>query len=161
MPNETTSIARLDYVRGFILAATRVIAEVVGEEPVAGSPLFQIGPLVHLGDVNVSLGITGDIPGRVNYGMDLQTSLNIAAAMLMEPVSAHDEMSISALQELGNMISGNARTYLAQLNVASDITPPKTVVGQDISANWHRIRAMSIPLTMSHGTLTLVVGIRQ
>lgn len=155
------SVARLDYVRGFVQAAASVIAQVVGEAPQVGSPQFQIGPLVHLGDVNVSLGITGDIPGLVNYGMDMQTSLNLASAMLMEPVAAHDELSISALQELGNMISGNARTYLAELNVTSDITPPKTVVGTDISANWHRIRAMSIPLVLSHGTLMLVVGIRQ
>ncbi len=161
MANQTSNVARLDYVRGFIQAATSVIAQVVGEEPTVGSPQFQIGPMVHLGDVNVSLGISGDIPGQVNYGMDMQTSLNIASAMLMETCAAHDEMSISALQELGNMISGNARTYLAQLNVTSDITPPKTVIGHDISANWHRIRAMSIPLVMSHGTLMLVVGIQQ
>ncbi|HEY9854796.1 MAG TPA: chemotaxis protein CheX [Stenomitos sp.] len=161
MANDTTRVARLDYVRAFIQAATSVIAQVVGEEPTVGTPVFQIGPMVNLGDVNVSLGITGDIPGQVNYGMAMQTSLNIASAMLMETVEAHDEMSISALQELGNMISGNARTYLAELQLFSDITPPKTVVGKDISANWHRTRAMSIPLTLSYGTLMLVVGIRQ
>lgn len=161
MANAKEGVSRLEYVRSFIQAATRVIGEVIGEEPSAGAPQFQMNPLVRLGDVNVSLGITGDIPGQVCYGMDMQTSLNLAGAMLMEPCHAHDEMSVSALQELGNMISGNARTYLAQLDVRADITPPKTIVGQDMSANWHRIRAMSVPLTLSHGTITLVVGIAQ
>lgn len=159
MLSQTPSVARMDYVRGFIQAATKVIGEVIGEEPVVGAPNFQVGPMVQLGDVNVSLGITGDIPGQVAYGMDLQTSLNIASAMLMEPYEAHDEMTISALQELGNMISGHARTHLSGLNIFSDITPPKTVVGQDVCVNWHRLRAMRVPLALSHGTLMLVVGI--
>lgn len=161
MPNQTQGVSRLEFIRSFIQAATHVIGEVVGEVPVSGTPQFQVGSLIRLGDVSVSLGITGEVPGQVNYGMDMQTSLNIAAAMLMEPCESHDEMSLSALQELGNMISGNARTHLSRLNVVTDITPPKTVVGRDIRANWHRIRAMSVPLALSHGTITLVVGLQE
>lgn len=161
MINEPRSAASLDYVRAFVQAAERVLGEVIGEVPTKGTPIFQKEPSIGLQEVNVTVGITGDLQGQVNFGMDLTTALSIASTMMMETVTELDEMSISALQELANMISGNARFFLNDLGVRSDITPPTMLVGKDMSATWHRIRAMAVPLDLSAGRLLVTVGIRQ
>lgn len=161
MINEPRSAASLDYVRAFVQAAERVLGEVIGEVPTKGTPIFQKEPSIGLQEVNVTVGITGDLQGQVNFGMDMATALGIASTMMMETVTALDEMSISALQELANMISGNARFFLNDLGVKSDITPPTMLVGKDMSATWHRIRAMAVPLELASGRLLVTVGIRQ
>ncbi|MNY00208.1 CheY-P phosphatase CheX [compost metagenome] len=161
MVNDQRSPASLDYVRAFVQAAERVLGEVIGEVPGKGTPVFQTAPSIGLQEVNVTVGITGDVQGQVNYGMDMTTALAIASTMMMEPVTALDEMSISALQELANMISGNARFHLNDLRITSDITPPTMLVGKDMSATWHRIRAMAVPLELSSGKILVTVGIRQ
>jgi len=161
MINEPRSAASLDYVRAFVQAAERVLGEVIGEVPTKGTPIFQKEPSIGLQEVNVTVGITGDLQGQVNFGMDMATALGIASTMMMETVSTLDEMSISALQELSNMISGNARFFLNDLGVKSDITPPTMLVGKDMSATWHRIRAMAVPLELSSGKILVTVGIRQ
>ncbi|HEY9856707.1 MAG TPA: chemotaxis protein CheX [Stenomitos sp.] len=161
MINEPRSAASLDYVRAFVQAAERVLGEVLGEVPTKGTPIFQKEPSIGLQEVNVTVGITGDLQGQVNFGMDMTTALAIASTMMMETVAALDEMSISALQELSNMISGNARFFLNDLGVKSDITPPTMLVGKDMSATWHRIRAMAVPLEISSGKILVTVGIRQ
>jgi CheY-specific phosphatase CheX len=45
--------------------------------------------------------------------------------------------------------------------VKSDITPPTLLVGNDVSATWHKIRAMTVPLTLPTGVITVTVGLRQ
>lgn len=161
MTQETRAGSNLDYVRGFVSAAERVMQEVIGEAPSKGSPSFQSGAAITLQEVNVNVGITGDVQGQVNFGMTQATALGIASAMMMETVAVLDEMSISALQELANMISGNARFFLNDLGLRTDITPPTMLMGRDITATWHKIRAMSVPLTLSAGVMTVTVGIRQ
>lgn len=161
MTHETRSPASLDYVRAFVQAAERVLGEVIGEVPTKGAPVFQTEPSIALQEVNVTVGITGDLQGQANFGMNMQTALALASIMMMETVEGLDEMSISALQELSNMISGNARFFLNDLGMRSDITPPTMLIGKDMTAAWHRIRAMTVPLDLSAGKIFVTVGIRQ
>lgn len=155
-----TTSTGLDYVRAFGQAADQVMQEVLGETPGRGAPTFQMGPSIPLQAVNVQIGVTGALIGHVNFGMDLQTALGIAGAMMMETISELDEMAISALSELANMISGNARTYLQQLVGFADITPPTVLMGETIMTTSMNIRAMTVPLSLGAGTVHLMVGIR-
>lgn len=150
----------LDFVRAFGQAAEQVLQEVLGETPSRGVPSFQMGATIPLQEVNVQIGITGDLTGHVNFGMNLYTARAIAGIMMMEEVTELDDMAISALSELANMIAGNARTYLNQLAGSSDITPPSVLMGASISGTWAHVRAMSIPLALGVGTIHLTVGIR-
>lgn len=155
-----SSIAALDFVNAFCQAAEQVIREVLGETPERGQPLFQMGPSIALQAVNVSVGMTGDLGGHVNFGMDDQTACRVAAQMMCEDVHELDEMSVSALSELANMIAGNARTFLGQQGVNADITPPSVLRGAAISSSWANIRAMSQPLRCGAGVVHVTVGIR-
>lgn len=155
-----TTSTGLDYIRAFGQAADQVMQEVLGETPSRGTPTFQMGPTMPLQAVNVQVGITGALTGHVNFGMDERTALAIAGAMMMEEVTKLDEMGMSALSELANMISGNARTYLQQLVGFADITPPTLLIGESIMSTSVNIRAMSVPLSLGSGTIHLTVGVR-
>lgn len=153
--------ARLEYVRAFFQAAENVISQVLNEAPTKASPIFHANSDILLQEVNVTVGLTGDVAGQITLGMDKPAALRVAGTMMMEEVTAFDEISISALQELTNMISGNGRFMLHDLGVTSDITPPSMLMGRGIKATWHRIRAMSMPLTFSQGTIRVTVGLKQ
>lgn len=64
---------------------------------------------------------------------------------LKSVVTEIDEMSKSAISELGNMISGNAGTLLYNQGVTVDITPPKIIESAE-AAGYTPKRALTIPL---------------
>lgn len=154
------ALASFDYVRSFCQAAESLLNQLVAETPTRGKATFQHGAGITLQEVNVIIGLTGDLKGRINFGMDRATARAIAGAMMFEEVAELDEMAISALSELGNMISGQATILLSQAGARSDITPPSLVMGASVFAAWYGIRAMSVPLHLKVGTVHLTVGIQ-
>ena len=154
-------VATFDYVRAFCQAAEKVLSYLLNEEPVRGKPVFQTGAAIPLQEVNVIIGVTGDLKGQINFGMDKNTAQAIAAAMMMvESLPELNEMAVSALSELANMISGNATILISESGANSDITPPSITMGSAVVASWYGIRAMTTPIIMSKGTLHLTVGIK-
>ena len=75
-------------------------------------------------DLTAILGVSGQLEGNVLYGFAGNTSLAVASAMIGEPVSELDDMCMSALGELANMITGNAATQLSAKGYVCDISPP-------------------------------------
>src|SRR4051794_23889612 len=108
------ALASFDYVRSFCQAAENILNQLVMEVPSRGQAIFQHGAGITLQEVNVIIGLTGDLKGRINFGMDRVTARHIAGAMMFEEVSDLNEMAISALSELGNMISGQATVLISQ-----------------------------------------------
>lgn len=154
------ALASFDYVRSFCQAAENILNQLVSEVPSRGRATFQHGAGITLQEINVIIGLTGDLKGRINFGMDRPTACRIAAAMMFEEVPELDEMALSALSELGNMISGQATILIGQSGAKSDITPPSIVMGKSVFAAWYGIRAMTIPLVLQTGTIHLTVGIQ-
>ena len=70
------------------------------------------------------VGVTGKLSGDVLYGFTQETAMAIASKMIGEPLEALDEMALSAICELANMITGNAATLLAEAGMACEITAP-------------------------------------
>ncbi len=155
-----TQVTGFDYLKAFDQAAGQILEEVLGETPAKGAPLAQFGSAIHLQPVNVNVGIAGALAGYVRLGMDLATAHAVAGVMLGEEVTELEEMSLSALSELGNMIAGSARSSLNESGQVSDITPPSILFGEGAQEIWYNLRTVSIPLELSLGTVHLAVGIR-
>ena len=76
-------------------------------------------------EVTAIIGISGSLQGSVLYGFPESTAEAIVAIMLDgEAGSATDEIGLSALGEIANMITGNAAIRLAQQGFPCDISPP-------------------------------------
>ena len=76
-------------------------------------------------DVTAVIGISGKLEGTVLYGFPQDTAKAVVDAMVGEDAgSVSDELGLSALGEIANMITGNAATKLAQEGYPCDISPP-------------------------------------
>ncbi len=75
-------------------------------------------------EITAVIGVSGELEGSVLYGFGHGTSLALAGRMMGETVTEHNEVSLSAVGELANMITGNAATQLSGAGYACAISPP-------------------------------------
>lgn len=75
-------------------------------------------------EVDIAIGIVGDLQGEVIYRFPVSTSLNmvnIISGMQFEEV---DAFVTSAISEMANIISGNVLNALSDNAMKCDILPP-------------------------------------
>ena len=90
---------------------------------------------LHRANIHVFLGVTGDLYGNVLLSADHQSGLQLASMMIGESMEDFNDFSISALQELLNITSGNAVTQLAGMGVKTDISPPAFFAGLQLNVH--------------------------
>lgn len=94
----------------------------------------------------VQTGLTGNIKGQILLVQTETNAKDIASKMMCGmPVLELDEISCSALNELSNMIMGNAATIFSTLDILIDITPPISLFGSKLRFQSD-IQALKIPL---------------
>ena len=75
-------------------------------------------------EIDISIGIVGDLNGEVVFRFPAETSLrivNIMSGMHFEEV---DAFVTSAISEIANIISGNVLTAISSDSMKCDILPP-------------------------------------
>jgi chemotaxis protein CheX len=153
---------RVEYINPFVEAAIHVLQEMTGEEFERGELALKNIPIITQGVVIV-IGITGQIEGRVLYDMNKQTAMNIASFMMGgEEITAVDELTKSALNELGNIISGNAISMLNDMGFKFDITPPTLFSGDGMEITSPNMETLIIPLISDKiGEVIVNVALRE
>ncbi len=148
---------KVEYINPFLEAGTEVLRLTTGMEVQRGKPALDDGNFC-APEVCVVLGIVGDMKGQVIYGVTLPTALGIAGKMMggME-VKELDEMSKSAIAELGNMITGNAASRFERISFNLNISPPTVMVGQSVVISWPMHRALVVPLHTDVGDMIVWV----
>ena len=118
----------IEYINPFLMAATQVMKDVCQLKLEMGKPYVK--PTEFEKDsIVVSIGITGQIRGQVLLSFNTEVACDLASKMCFMEITQLDDISVSALSELGNMIMGNAATLLSNNNVRIDITPPTLGMG--------------------------------
>ncbi|MCA0359814.1 MAG: chemotaxis protein CheX [Armatimonadetes bacterium] len=153
---------KVEYVTPFVAGSVSVIQTLINSTPERGK-LSARPQMFTSQQVNIVCGITGDIEGQVIYGMSLLTANRMASKMLGgQPVPQFDQLAASAIAELGNMISGNSVTLLAQQSYTCDITPPTIVKGSNVKISTLDIPALVIPLVVADvGEIEINVSLQQ
>jgi chemotaxis protein CheX len=151
------SRVKAEYINPFLESARIVLEQLIQIRPTTG----QLG----IKDVKfvekyiwIQIGMTGQMTGDIVFGLHEEVALKLVSAMMGGyHITEMDEMTKSAISELGNMISGNASTILFNQGVRVDITPPKLV--QSINAaGFTPKKALTIPLIMDQiGELNIQV----
>lgn len=107
----------------------------------------------------IALELTGDITGRVLIRFTEDNAKQVASAMMMGmPIDELDDMSVSALSELGNMIMGGASSHLAEEGVVTDITTPTVLKGK-VVLSYPNSETVTVPLQNSSIRVTLDISI--
>lgn len=137
---------KAEVINPFLESARNVIEQLIQISPSTGALGIKDIEVID-GHIWIMIGMTGQLSGNVMFGIQEQVALKIVSAMMGGfVITEMDEMSKSAISELGNMISGNASTILSNQGVAVDITPPQVV--NSSSLNISPQRALCIPLVM-------------
>lgn len=76
-------------------------------------------------EVDIAVGVVGDLQGKVIYRFPVSTSLNMVNIMSGMEFDAVDIFVASAISEIANIISGNVMMVLSGKNIVCDILPPE------------------------------------
>lgn len=81
-----------------------------------------------------TIGFNGVLEGNVIYTLSEDTAKSIVGNMMggMMEINEVDELALSAIGELGNMISGAIAISLEKIGYPINITPPSVVRGSDM-----------------------------
>jgi chemotaxis protein CheX len=151
---------KLHVINPFVSASFSVLESLLGVRPTAGKP-SALPATVTSQECNVVAGITGMAQGHAIFGMSAQTARHVAGQMLGLPETALDEMAMSALAELANMIAGNATTKLAAGGLTCDLEPPSILSGPKIPVGALPTPSVVVPLHLGAlGVLELTLSIR-
>jgi chemotaxis protein CheX len=146
------------YINPFITTTVESLEQFIPDIDIERGELDLVEPPVHtLGTITL-IGISGDLKGRVLYIMDRDTAVKIAEAMNEEDFPGLNEMVRSTIQELCNIISGNAARELkaSAENKSIDLTPPNLIIGSDTEVNDELKldgELLEVPLNTDLGTI--------
>ena len=118
----------VEHINPFVQGAQSTLSMISGENPQLGALSLKKPPF-SVRKYSIFVDIFGDLTGNVIFTLSNEDACAMASKMMMGmPVAELDEMSSSALSELGNMISGNIATNFSIKGIAVDISPPKFIV---------------------------------
>lgn len=86
-------------------------------------------------DLVTLVGFNGSLSGNLVYGFGTEIAISIVGKMMGMPYNQLDELAMSAIGELANMISGNIAMNMEQIGKPIDITPPSVILGKEIHIN--------------------------
>lgn len=138
---------KAEYINPFLESARIVIEQVANVRPSTGQ--LGVKDVIFIENyIWIQIGMTGQMQGDIVFGLHEEVAIKVVSAMMGGyPITEIDDMTKSAISELGNMISGNASTMLFNQGVRVDITPPKLLHSSD-SSGVDAKKALTIPLIM-------------
>lgn len=150
---------KAEHMEPFVSAAFSVMQMLTGDVPTRGSLSLRTTTFTSE-QVTIMAGVNGDVEGIAMYGMSKETAKQIAGAMIGAEVPQLDEMAMSAISELGNMITGNATTLISQKGYDVDITPPSVIRGEQVEVST-RVPAIVVPMNTQFGKVEINVALAE
>lgn len=112
-------------------------------------------------EVNVLISIVGDLSGSVTFSFPKETALALVNSLSGMNMQDIDIFVTSALGEVGNIISGNAVSYLAKMNRKCDIAPPQVILGENRSISLANKESIVITLHTGIGEFTINLTLKE
>ena len=152
------NLVDVNTINPFLSSAVSVIQMTSQMTPSIGKPTIQETSFTE-DSVLIMLGITGQLEGQVIFEIKEESAKLLASKMMMGyEVTQLDDMSMSAISELGNMIMGNSATVFSTQGTLIDITPPAVARGNIVISRQYAVN-LCIPLYKEDGELLLNINI--
>ncbi|MCK8816594.1 chemotaxis protein CheX [Natroniella sulfidigena] len=148
------------YIDPIFEATHKILREMIGTEAEKGELTTRENGFVGQ-DVNISIGVTGNLSGFIYLSMEKDTALSVASKMCGMEVDKLDDFVNSALGELANIITGNSATKLSNIGYQCDITPPSVVVGKDIHFSTEQKEVLALPLETGIGEFEINLSLQE
>ncbi len=155
---------KAEYINPFVKTAISTLEQFISDIEIERGELEVSESPFEAGGTATYIGISGDLEGRVIYEMNRITAVNIASAMNDEDFPGMNDLVRSTIQELGNIISGNATTELrsAADEKVIEITPPTMIIGSDTKiTDSVSSKFLRVPLETNYGDIHINVAVRE
>lgn len=147
------------YIEIFINAITAILTSFGIEEIVSGNSYTKESFTCKY-NLTTIIGLYGKIRGNVALSMPYDTAKKIVSIMMMGmEITEIDEMSVSALGEMTNMICGQALMEISSQNLFVDITPPTIIHGDKMEAYISQVETIVVDISSSIGSIELNLGL--
>lgn len=150
---------KVEYIEPFVQAAFEVIQKLINEQPTRGGLSLRDKSFTTQ-QVTIVVGVTGPVEGQALYGMSIVTATKIASAMSGHQLTSLDEMGVSAIAELGNMITAHAATRLESSGISCNITPPSVLRGMNMEISTY-VPALVMPVFTGLGKVEVNVSLAE
>jgi len=148
----------IKYINSFINGFLNV-TEMMGISGLQRTGLSKKAKLRTDNDINIIIGLVGDIRGNVVLAMHEATACKIASTMMGGmPVEKFDAMPRSALSELANMMAGNSASQLEGLGVKTNITPPTLIHGQKMISLISQVETIVVTFNGNEGQIEINIA---
>lgn len=145
----------VEHVNIFLVAAGKILKDMCQIDAKIGKPMLRDAAFTEESIV-IIVGLTGQMRGQVMIDLEFNTACNIASKMCMMPITEMNEISLSALSELGNMIMGNAATLFSTKGIGMDITPPTMSRGNVTFKSG--VKNLCVPLNYEEDGKPMMIG---
>lgn len=147
------------YIDPFINSVSGVFAS-LGFGEISRRNIFKKETFTCRYNLTTIIGISGGIRGNIALSMPYDTAKKNASAMMMGmEIAEIDEISVSALGELTNMICGQAAIELSGHNLEACVTPPTIIHGDNMKIIISQVETMAVELDSPLGTVELNIGL--
>jgi len=150
---------KIEFIDPFLRAAFEVLEQVLQERPERGQLSMRNATFTSQ-QVTIVHGVVGMVEGSVLYGMSLVTAEKIASIMIGRPLMSFDDLANSAISELGDMVTGNAATYLSNAGYQCNITPPSVMRGANLRISTIT-PALVVPVNTVAGRLEINIALQE
>ncbi len=150
---------KAEFVNAFLTPALDVWKKELGEQLTYHGAHSVTGTFT-TEDLTAIIGVTGGLKGNVFYELSHATALAVAGVMCGSTfVDELDDVGLSAIGELANIITGNATVELAAAQYVCDISPPVLLPrGAKVIVTNPQIRAS---FESAMGSMSIRIGLTE
>jgi len=119
------------FVNALIAAVVNTLKTLLNVTAAVGKPgiLKEIKPKY---DMVTVIGFSGGVEGNLIYSFNPSNALKIVSKMMGFEYESLDDLAMSAIGELGNMIAGALAMNLEKVGCRIVISPPTVVTGKNL-----------------------------
>lgn len=111
-------------------------------------------------DINILIEIDGQIKAQIIYSSSEEFSKEIASSIMNFNINSINDLTFSAVSEIGNIITGKALTKLYDLGYSCESGIPKVVVGKNKPLKLYDNQVQTITSFTSAGNMYTFISLR-
>ncbi len=155
---ERGSIMKAEVVNPFYIAAKEIL-EIETDVKCERGKLSLASSKWTTQEITIIINVIGQVRGAFIIGMSSATGKLTAEKMICEKVETINELVVSCLAELGNIIAGRALSKLETVGYLADITPPMFLYGEKAYISTLNRQRIQIPLNTEIGVIELSIAL--
>jgi chemotaxis protein CheX len=150
---------KVEYINPFLVSTIAVFDTMLKCPLVRGTPYVKTGSEPSH-EVSGVIGLSGKAQGTVVVGLGTEAALRLTESLLQERPPEINGDVIDAVGEVANIIAGQAKSQLEQMELS--VSLPSVITGTSHSIQFPtKVTPICIPFDSAWGPITVEVGLTE